>query len=189
MNLHDYSNILITSDTHAFHKNIVRGVSEWSSGYRDFNTIDEMNSVIYDTMNQAQPNDLILHLGDWSFGGVDKIEKFRKKVQCKNIVLVYGNHDHNIRKDYSKKSLFVLCTDYLSLKYKGKNLVLFHYPIASWEGIGRGAIHFHGHCHGNYAPQGKMHDVGLDNNEMRILTLDEAIQIADSRPLLKVDHH
>lgn len=41
-------------------------------------------------------DDTLWHLGDWSFGGIESIWKFRSRIICKNIHLVYGNHDEHI---------------------------------------------------------------------------------------------
>ena len=51
--------VWITSDTHYSHKNICRGVTNWRTkdgkipieSTRDFNTIEDMNSVIVDNIN------------------------------------------------------------------------------------------------------------------------------------------
>ncbi len=44
----------------------------------------------------VKPNDIIYHLGDWSFGGHENIKIFRNRIKCKNIHLILGNHDHHI---------------------------------------------------------------------------------------------
>lgn len=36
-------------------------------------------------------------LGDWSFQGVDNIWNFRKQIICKNLHILYGNHDQHIK--------------------------------------------------------------------------------------------
>ena len=47
--------------------------------------------------------DTLYHLGDWSFGGIENIWNFRKRINCKNIYLVPGNHDHHIKKNKLEK--------------------------------------------------------------------------------------
>lgn len=105
--------IYFASDSHAFHSNMTRGVSTWDSGYRDFNTVEEMTSAIIEGINKTvKEDDILYHLGDWSFGGIDKIWKFRKEIKCKNIYLILGNHDDHIRNnkqiliDKSDKELY-----------------------------------------------------------------------------------
>lgn len=91
--------IYFTSDTHYHHKNICKGVSNWENkeSCRNFNTIEEMNKTIVDNINAVvKEDDVLYHLGDWSFGGIEKIWEFRKQLNCKNIHLIYGNHDHHI---------------------------------------------------------------------------------------------
>ena len=91
--------IWFTSDTHYGHKNICRGVSDWNNleGTRDFQTISEMNDKIVENINSVvERDDILYHLGDWSFGGPINICKFRERINCENLYIVPGNHDHHI---------------------------------------------------------------------------------------------
>lgn len=93
--------VWITSDTHHGHKNICLATSEWDDKElkcRAFNSIEEMNEMIVSNINKyVKEDDILIHLGDWSFGGIENIWNFRKQIKCKNIYLVLGNHDHHIR--------------------------------------------------------------------------------------------
>lgn len=121
-------NIFFTSDTHYNHKNIVRGASEWifekkeDAGIqevRDFNTLEEHNKTLVDRINsKVKENDILYHLGDWSFGGIGSIWEFRKQIRCKNIHLIFGNHDHHIENNkylpnvaYNHK--YAICNDFI----------------------------------------------------------------------------
>ena len=93
-------NVWITSDTHYGHKNICRGVTEWRTPdgeipydrVRDFDTLEKMNDTIVNNINAVVgQNDILIHLGDWSFGGFENIQKFYDRLVCKNIRLVLGN--------------------------------------------------------------------------------------------------
>ena len=92
------SNIWFTSDTHFGHKNISSvHESQWKSGYRNFNNLHHHNSSIVDNINKyVKEDDILYHLGDWSFGGINNVWEFRKRLVCKNIHLILGNHDHHI---------------------------------------------------------------------------------------------
>jgi calcineurin-like phosphoesterase family protein len=92
------SNIWISSDFHYGHKNISsKNESQWKTGYRNFNSLKEHNEIIVKNINKScQENDILYCLGDWSFGGVENIWNFRKQLNCKNIHLILGNHDHHI---------------------------------------------------------------------------------------------
>lgn len=97
------NNIWFTSDTHHSHKNICIGVSDWDDkekSCRNFQTLEEMNKLIVNNINKyVKADDILYHLGDWSFGGIHNIWEFRKQINCKNIYLVPGNHDHHIKND------------------------------------------------------------------------------------------
>lgn len=95
------NNIWFTSDTHFGHSNIVGpNVSKWKSGYRDFKSLDEMNNHLIKEINKlVKKDDFLYHLGDFSFGGIENIYKFRKQIMCENIILVLGNHDKHIKEN------------------------------------------------------------------------------------------
>lgn len=98
--------VWLTSDTHYNHSNICKATSSWRElseghlGVRNFNTLEEMNNEIINNINKyVKQDDILFHLGDWSFGGIESIAEFRKKIICKNIYLILGNHDHHIEKN------------------------------------------------------------------------------------------
>ena len=67
---------------------------------------------------------------------------------CQKIYLTYGNHDHHIVNNHEGcKRLFEGCEWFQQINYLGETLELMHYPIASWNGLNKGRIHLHGHCH------------------------------------------
>lgn len=99
------SNIWFTSDTHGYHKNICKGSTSWDNdanqnngqSCRDFKDQFEMTDKLVESINKyVKEDDILYHLGDWSFGGIDKIWELRKRINCKNIHLILGNHDHHI---------------------------------------------------------------------------------------------
>ena len=95
-------NIGFTSDTHTYHKNITAGETLWTETHRcrQFSTVEEMTDVIIDGINrELQSEDRLYHLGDWSFGGIERIWETRKRINCRNIFLCRGNHDHHIWKN------------------------------------------------------------------------------------------
>jgi calcineurin-like phosphoesterase family protein len=197
--------VWITSDTHYSHKNICRGVTNWrtkdgkipTESTRDFNTIEDMNSVIVDNINsKIGPDDTLIHLGDFSFGGFDKIGQFLDRLVCKNIHLVLGNHDHHIKNNQENiHDRFLSIQNYLEVNIGGANFVLSHYPLCSWNQLSKGAIQLHGHVHlptnkkwGN----GKRLDVGVDGNNYQPYKLTEIVHMMDRREVrseIVNDHH
>ena len=208
--------IYFTSDTHYAHKNICRSVSNWRDANgdvpihntRDFKSLDHMNDCIVNSINSmVGEDDILFHLGDWSFGGFENIEEFRNRIYCKNIHLILGNHDHHIERNRGDiQRLFSSVNEYLRLSisinpgtpmYKGDfDFVLMHYPIASWHNMNDGVIHLHGHVHlppDKKLSQGKAMDVGMDGNRMQPYSINEIINIMNKQPIAKLtlpeDHH
>jgi len=200
--------LYFTSDSHYFHENIVRGLSSWPEGRgtRNFDTIEEMNKAVVDGINSVVgENDVLVHLGDWSFGGFDKIEEFRKRINCKFIYLFTGNHDHHIRND--KNGIRRIFTEVSKLgtldiripcgKFTKKlSFECCHHPIASWDGLSKGRIHLHGHTHLPHNLKinlGRAMDVGADGNNLIPYSLEEILEIMENRDInhlvLPQDHH
>ena len=202
--------VWFTSDTHYAHSNICRATTQWTGSdnlTRDFKSLDHMNDTLVNNINEVVgEDDILIHLGDWSFGGFENIEEFRNRILCKNIHLVLGNHDHHIRRDKGGvKSLFSSVQDYLMIDLRvskpGKivdrhTLICMHYPIASWDGMNNGNIHLHGHVHlpkHLRVADGKAMDVGVDGNDIVPIEIYEILNIMHNQPIRKLtlpkDHH
>jgi calcineurin-like phosphoesterase family protein len=204
-------NIWFTSDTHYSHKNICRGVSEWTTNRftRDYPNLDKMNDVIVNNINAVvQPDDILFHLGDWSFGGIENVSKFRERISCQNVHLILGNHDHHIKKNTNNlQDLFASVNQMLTVQIavdrspkliadSRYELTLSHFPIASWENMNKGAIHLHGHVHlrrNQRLHDGKSMDVGVDGNDLHPHNLRDILSIMEKQPIAKLtlpkDHH
>ena len=205
--------IWFTSDTHFDHKNICSATTNWVEAEnltRKFSSLDQMNDELVTSINnKVGQDDILFHLGDWSFNGFENIRKFRERINCKNVHLILGNHDHHIERNKDNiQSIFSSVSQYLDLEVKWRpyhsklvadsytRFVLFHYPIASWNGMSDGVIHLHGHVH--LSPQqrvanGKAMDVGVDGNNMEPISMDEVLKIMSKQPIAKLtlpkDHH
>jgi calcineurin-like phosphoesterase family protein len=205
--INDDVKVWITSDTHYSHKNICRGVTNWrlpngdvpEAQTRPFETVEKMNSAIVNNINECVgQDDVLIHLGDWSFGGFETIEEFHNRLICKNIHLVLGNHDHHIdRNRQNIRSLFMSVSWFEQFEYQGETLECCHYPISSWNGLRKGRIHFHGHCHLPYnkkVTNGRRMDVGMDGSiGMMPYDLKELIKVVKKLPIGSemgsLDHH
>jgi len=205
-------NLFFTSDTHYSHTNICRATTRWNDAEnltRDFKSLDQMNDALVNNINEiVGENDILIHLGDWSFGGFENIAEFRNRILCKNIHLVLGNHDHHIERNKGDvQELFLSVNHYINLDLrrpsnlrKGEmdkfKFVLMHFPIASWDGMNDGAIHLHGHVHlppNLRISEGRAMDVGVDGNSYYPLGLFEVVNLLKNRPIKKLslpkDHH
>ena len=198
------SNIWITSDTHYSHAGICRGTTHWRAqdsegnffipldAVRDFETVESMNdSMIQNINNVVKKDDILFHLGDWSFGGIENVSELRYKINCKNIHFITGNHDHHIESNKEGiRRYFSSVNPYMEVSIKdvqGKSktttvkLILCHYPIVSWNNMRKGSYMLHGHQHlkgdqrfGN----GKRMDVGMCGHpEFRPYSLTEILDL------------
>lgn len=191
--------VYFTSDTHYGHANICRGTSKWEArseedfqqNTRDFNTLEEMNDAIVDGINSVVgASDELYHLGDWSFGGIDNIWNLRKRIKCKNIHLILGNHDHhiesdrrlpNVFRDYkthelfggyydsdrakqvAAQELFASVSHVKTVKINKHTFFLSHFSHRVWNQSHHNVIHLYGHSHNSIDNNwGKSMDVGID---------------------------
>lgn len=193
-------NIWFTSDTHYFHTNIAgEKVSKWKKGYRNFNSVQEMNEMLIKNINDCvKEDDILYHLGDWSFGGPHNIFYFRKSLICKRINLILGNHDKHIKNQdikfiessFNPYDLFESVSNTYS-GYIGKNYFhLSHYSHRVWPASHKGSIHLFGHSHGSLPGYGKSMDVGIDcHPEFKPFHINDILKKMSSIEIEKIDHH
>jgi len=204
--------LFFTSDTHYNHKNICRGVTSWrkldgsipAEQTRDYKSLEQMNSTIVNNINETVgQDDILIHLGDWSFGGFESIKEFRDRIICKNIYLLYGNHDHHIENNRQDiQDIFTDTSQYQMLtvyNHKGENkleFVLMHYPLSSWHDMNKGRFHLFGHVHlsaNKKMMDGRSMDVGMDGNNLTPYNMTEIVKKLSGRPVqanrLPSDHH
>ena len=193
-------NIWFTSDTHFGHTNIAGPkVSVWKNGYRNFNSVQEMNDALVTNINKiVGEDDILYHLGDWSFGGIHNIYYFRKSLICKNIHLMLGNHDQHItNKDikfhdtsFNPIDLFTSVQEVKTEKIGKSYFHLSHYSHQVWPGSHKGVIHLFGHSHGSLKGLGKSMDVGVDTHpEFRPYHINEIVKKMEKIPVNFIDHH
>lgn len=195
------NNIWFTSDTHYNHKNICRGISEWKNketAARDFKDLSEMNQALVNNINAVVgQDDVLYHLGDWSFGGIESIWPFRRRIQCRTVHFIIGNHDKHIKQnlllpncitgELTTQDLFESVNNYLEITIAGQIFVLSHYPIEEWyEMDKKGAIMLHGHVHHKFDEcelntKYRRMDVGIDWKEFRPYSLEEIVRIMSKR--------
>ena len=134
--------IWFTSDTHFGHENVLKFTD------RPWETIWQMNDAIVDSINgKVAVDDELYILGDFSFKmTAQDAYALRKRIACRRIHLIPGNHD----KDWTQPAVagaFTVEPPICVLKIDGQKIVLSHYPMADWQGMGHGSWHLHGHIH------------------------------------------
>lgn len=206
-----------TSDSHYAHANLCLGSTNWEdkSECRNFDSVNEMNEVLVKAINdRVKENDVLFHLGDWAFGSFDNIKNFRKRINCKNVHLILGNHDRDIRKNRGDSmKLFNSVNPYLKIRIGDDKIILCHYAFRVWDECHRGSWNLCGHSHSRLPVYGKVvqelvyedesvrrykpknilyrqMDVGVDTNaKWEPYSYDELKKIMDNRDINDEDFH
>lgn len=160
-------NLWFTSDTHYSHRNIVLGESSWEGssrdGCRDFINRKEMNDEIIKNVNHyVKEDEFLIHCGDVSFGGLSQFEEFSQRVNCKNRILIQGNHDHLLTDEIVKANDWIEMVQLGYFHCEDKNFFVSHYPCVTWHQQHKGSIHIYGHVHGKFHHEKRALDVGID---------------------------
>jgi calcineurin-like phosphoesterase family protein len=164
-----------TSDFHFGHFNIIRYCN------RPFESTEEMDACIADRMNQCvKANDTLYFLGDFCMGSVEKVAAYRKRLNCKKIHFVEGNHDKVTRK---LQSAFASWSSLSEIHVGKQGIVLCHYAMRVWLNHGRGTWQLYGHSHGNLPdePLSLSMDVGVDTHDFRPWNFDEVAKVMNAR--------
>jgi calcineurin-like phosphoesterase family protein len=134
--------IFFTADTHFCHSSIIRHCG------RPFATVDEMNRALIDNWNSlVTDRDEIYVLGDFMYKGKGRdANGILSKLKGRKY-LIEGNHEKYLSDPEFKKEAFEWVQNYHLLKYEGVKIVLFHYPLMSWDGSHHGSVHLYGHVH------------------------------------------
>ena len=168
----------ITSDLHWGHKNIMNFCPVSRARFR--NDVDYMNQAMVQEWNDLiEPEDLVYILGDVAFLPAPKAIEYMRRLNGRKI-LVQGNHDRKLLQDAGFRGCFEEIHHYLDINYNGTKCVMLHYPIAEWDQMHRGAVHFHGHLHGGVSgmEQYRCRDMGIDATGQIAMLMEDAIRDA-----------
>jgi calcineurin-like phosphoesterase family protein len=154
-------NVWFTADFHLGHANIIRYCD------RPFQTVSEMDDEILARLNAcAVETDTVYFLGDFCRGTGREALAYRRRIRCKNIFFVEGNHDAGAKK---------ICTEFgwwkqlAEVKVREQLIVLCHYAMRVWHHSFRGSWHLYGHSHARLPddPLALSMDVGVDTHDFR----------------------
>ncbi len=168
--------IYFTADLHFGHSNVI------SYENRPFQTVEEMDGALIQNWNRrVSPEDEIFILGDLTLKGPEKANAVLEQLQGRKY-LVRGNHDGYVERAAFCQAHFQWVKDYHELVYQGRRFILCHYPLLSWNGMWRGAVHLHGHQHNPpcYNEENRKIglarlDVGVDAQNMAPISLEELL--------------
>lgn len=168
--------IYFTADLHFYHDNIIKHAN------RPFRDYREMNDVLVRNWNHlVKSQDEVYILGDVTMKGPAFATEILSGLKGRKY-LIRGNHDAFVDNREFDLSVFEWVKDYCELAYQKQKFILFHYPIAEWNGYFRDAIQLHGHQHNhadynfNNLEKGiRRFDVGVDANYMKPVSVEEII--------------
>lgn len=162
------TNNFFTSDPHFFHKRIIEFCPHTRAGANS----DEMTELMIDAWNSCvKPGDNVYIAGDVSFGSRRQTEEVLNRLHG-NKHLTLGNHDRVI--EQSLRHCFDSVDYYKTFRMEKQVVIMMHYPIESFDREHHGAIHLHGHVHGNTSHGGirlmkNRFDIGIDNRKDKLM--------------------
>lgn len=168
----------VTSDLHFGHTNIMKFCPETRARFR--NDVAYMNEAMVSEWNSLiSTSDLVYILGDVAFLPAAKATEYMRRLNGTKI-LIEGNHDKKLLKDFQFRAEFGEVHPYLDISYNGTKVVMFHYPIAEWDQMHRGSVHLHGHLHGSKSGMEgfRCRDMGIDATGVIAVTMEEAVASA-----------
>lgn len=168
----------VTSDIHFGHKNIMTFCPVTRARFKG--DVDYMNEQIISEWNATVGvDDHTYILGDVAFCPASKAAGFLRRMNGFKTLIV-GNHDVKLIKDPEFRGVFKEIRDYMSISHEGTKVTMFHYPIAEWDQMHRGAVHLHGHLHGGKSglEGSRALDVGMDATGRVVVSLDEMVSRA-----------
>jgi len=166
-------NTWFIADTHFGHTNVI----EYDN--RPFKSTIEMDKTIIKNWNKVvKGDDIVYHLGDFSFTGSDRAKELIKKLNGRKR-LIKGNHDYksdNWWRDAGFEKVYdkpILWNEYY---------ILSHKPLETQLTRGFPLVNIHGHIHTNKIEGDQFINVGVMhwdytpvnfNDIKRVLGVDE----------------
>lgn len=169
--LNNNRRVLCWSDQHFNHDML------WKKGFRDFNSREEMNTLMLNNLNHIGSNDLVIFGGDLCFYNFKDILEAIKKVDCQKIY-VLGNHDLRDNTLQSElKKIFDAVTVAFEFDHEsilnGKNIIVTHYPIIQ-EDLKNEQFNLHGHTHKYFISERHL-NMCVENTNYDLLEINELI--------------
>ena len=169
--------IYYTADQHFGHSNII-GLC--NRPYSDIADMDE--NLIFNWNKVIGASDIVYILGDLVFRSDKHASHYIQRLNgVKHLIL--GNHDHKWIKNCNLPKYFESVSYYLEIVDNERRIALSHYPMLSWGGAAKGALHIHAHTHNKreglvFETLKKMDNAlnaGVEINGYRPVTLDELV--------------
>ena len=188
---------------------------------RGHNSVQSHADAVIDGINaRVRENDILVYLGDYSLNSnPDETKEYFRRIKCKNILYVWGNHESSTRaiyRDAVKAALGILSFQHSevyplkweNVKFLGNSafisvddqmIVISHFAHYIWDMMQHGAWNICGHSHSNCpllsveSDEGKILDVGVDNalkhTNSPCFSFEEVKAIMDKKRVVVRDHH
>lgn len=131
--------IWVATDTHFFHKGIVR------RGVRP----PDHNERTAEALSKLGPDDTLIHLGDFAFAKYSEAAEIMNRCPARSKILLLGNHDNQSYSYYTRHG-FTAAMETMTLQHGGKNILFSHRPLRrawGWELPYGLDLNIHGHLH------------------------------------------
>ena len=165
--------ILICSDIHFYHKNII------SYTNRPFTDVEDMNCQILDNINQTvsqYSNPYLINVGDFSFCGKEKTQDLIDAINCE-MLTVMGNHDIRRGKIFNTTDEKIPFLQVEQQDETSPHLLFTHFPLQE-ENIPEGYINVHGHTHDSPQISNKHINVCVEHTLYRPIHLNQIFSTA-----------
>jgi len=154
-------------------------------------------SIIKNHNSVVSDKDESYCLGDFGFARPELLLEIIKQLNGRKY-LILGNHDKTVRKKRKEfEPYFEFIGDYLevtqqdhTIKGGKQHMVLFHYPMVTWNRAYYNSILLCGHSHGNlnwWHEQTRSLDVGVDNNDYYPFSYDQIKAIMEDKTFNMLD--
>lgn len=172
--LNNFENIYVTSDLH------LSTIVNRTIACRGFNNAQEHTKFLRNLINSTIKNrsDILYILGDIGFREQDdELIHFIKSLTPR-VKVSLGNHDseRQLKRLWSLGVFEDFKHDY-KIKWNNNIFHLNHFPLLEWDAFFSNSYHCFGHCHGNQKPYNRAMDVGLDANNMKVLSLTDVVNM------------
>ena len=145
--------LFFTSDTHFNDPRILR------IDRRPFASLAEHDEALVGYWNGAVgQDDEVWHLGDFGRLAKTDVEALLSRLNGRKNLII-GNNDGP---GTTTADGWACVRHYAELEADGHLLILFHYPLRTWNQMGKKSIDLHGHSHGKLKPLTRQYDVGVD---------------------------
>ncbi len=146
-------------------------------------TVRRHDAGILDAINtRVGQQDILWVLGDFCWGKLEQAQHYRDRIQCRDVRLVWGNHDHR-----SVGGVFQQRMEQCMVRANGQKIWLNHYPMRTWDKSIHGSWHLYGHVHGALAGEDEQQnwrlakDVGLDACDYHPIEMEELTEYMQPR--------